>query len=160
MSMKIGIPKEIQDGERRVAATPDTAQRLQKLGFSVAIESGAGSTASFTDEAYEAAGVEIIDDTRALWSQSDIILKVRAPQPHPALNVHEIELMHEGQTLISFIWPAQNEDLLKQLSAQKVNVLAMDSVPAAIGQWSRPLTSSGGFSPAKLPPPVKCRPPK
>ena len=129
MAMKIGIPKEVHEGERRVAATPETAERIQKLGFSVAIEAGAGAGANFSDDAYREAGVEVVEDTKALWAQSDIVLKVRAPEPHPALGVHESELLREGATLISFIWPAQNEDLMNKLKARKATVLAMDSVP-------------------------------
>ncbi|MDQ2694939.1 MAG: Re/Si-specific NAD(P)(+) transhydrogenase subunit alpha, partial [Pseudomonadota bacterium] len=127
--MKIGIPKEIYEGEKRVAATPDTAEQLEKLGFKVAIEAGAGAAANYSDDAYRESGVEVIDDTRALWSQSDIILKVRAPHPHPLLGVHEAELLREGATLISFIWPAQNKELMERLKERKGTVLAMDSVP-------------------------------
>ncbi len=127
--MKIGIPREIQEGERRVATTPDVVGQLRKLGFDVLVESNAGAAANFTDSAYEQAGASIIRDTRALWSAADIILKVRGPAQHTALGVHETDLLREGQTLISFLWPAQNPQLLKQLAARKGNVLAMDSVP-------------------------------
>ena len=127
--MKIGVPKEIHAGEARVATTPDVAAQLLKLGFAVAIESGAGAAASFSDEAYRAAGVDVISDTRTLWQQSDIILKVREPEAHPGLGVHEVELLRAGQTLISFLWPAQHPDLLQQLAARGVTALAMDSVP-------------------------------
>jgi NAD(P) transhydrogenase subunit alpha len=127
--MKIGIPKEIHPEEKRVAATPETVAWLKKLGFSVAVEAGAGTAAKFSDDAYREEGAEVWEDTRALWSESDIILKVRAPEPHPTLGVHETELLKEGGTLISFIWPAQNPDLLDMLAARKATVLAMDSVP-------------------------------
>ena len=127
--MRIGIPKEIHPAEKRVAATPETINWLKKLGFSVAIEAGAGSAASFSDDAYREAGVEVTEDTKALWAGSDIILKVRAPEPHPILGVHEAELLKEGQTLISFIWPAQNPELMDMLAARRATVLAMDSVP-------------------------------
>jgi NAD(P) transhydrogenase subunit alpha len=126
---KIGIPKEIYDNECRVAATPDTAQKLQKLGFSVLIESGAGAKASFPDQAYESVGCEIIADTETLWGQADIILKVRSPQFNEQLGKHEAELLNEDKTLISFIWPAQNPDLIEKLTAQKATVLAMDAIP-------------------------------
>ena len=106
--MKIGIPKEVHAGEKRVAATPETVGQLAKLGYTVAIEAGAGEGAQFADEAYRAAGAEIVADTRALWAQSDIVLKVRAPEQQPRLGVHESELLREGSTLLSFIWPAQN----------------------------------------------------
>lgn len=127
--MKIGVPKEIYTGECRVALTPESAQHLQKLGFTLAIESNAGAAAKFPDAAYREAGVDVVTDTRSLWNEADIILKVRPPQEHPQLGIHEAELLRAGTTLVSFIWPAQNEALMQQLSARKVNVLAMDSVP-------------------------------
>jgi H+-translocating NAD(P) transhydrogenase subunit alpha len=127
--LKVGVPKEIRAGECRVAATPDTAKRLQKLGFEVLIESGAGSAASFSDEAFSLAGCQIVPDALALWSTSDIVLKVCAPDQHPTLGKHETELLREGGTLISFLWPAQNPDLLQQLVSRKATALAMDAVP-------------------------------
>lgn len=128
--MRLGIPKEIREGEKRVATTPEVAELLiKKLGFEVAVEAGAGDNASFTDEAYAEVGVTVVEDTKALWADSDIILKVRAPETHPELCVDEVELLKEGQTLISFIWPAQNEELMQRLAEKKVTVLAMDSVP-------------------------------
>lgn len=127
--MKIGVPREVHAGEKRVATTPEAAKQLQKLGFSVALEAGAGEAAKFTDDAYRDAGVEIITDTRQLWSSADIIFKVRAPEQHPDLDIHESELLKPEHTLISFIWPGQNEDLLNRLAATGATILAMDSVP-------------------------------
>ncbi len=119
----IGIPKEVFPGERRVATVPDVVPKLAKLGFGVIVQAGAGEAASLGDEAYAAAGATVAPDGASVWSRADIIFKVRAPTPE------EIESMHEGQTLVSFIWPAQNPDLLKSLAAKKLTVLAMDSVP-------------------------------
>ena len=127
--MKIGIPKEIHQGEKRVATTPEAATQIIKLGFSVSIESGAGLNADISDEAYKQVGVEIIADTRALWKQSNIIMKVRAPEYNLELDIEEIDLLTSGACLISFIWPAQNEALMQKLAAKQVTVLAMDSVP-------------------------------
>lgn len=122
--MKIGVPKEIYLHEQRVAATPNTATRLrEKLGFAVAIEAGAGDSASFPDAAYAEAGCEIVDDAAQLWAQSDVILKVRAPE------AAEVELLQPGKTLISFLFPAQHEALLQQLAQTQATVLAMDAVP-------------------------------
>jgi NAD(P) transhydrogenase subunit alpha len=121
--MKIGVPKEIFAGERRVATTPEVAGQLQKLGFSVLVESGAGAESSFSDDAYRAAGCEIVTSTDDLWSQADIIFKVRGPEKEEAAR------LKAGKTLISFLWPAQNPDLLKQLTESGATVLAMDSVP-------------------------------
>ncbi|MGI9237575.1 MAG: Re/Si-specific NAD(P)(+) transhydrogenase subunit alpha [Woeseiaceae bacterium] len=121
--MRIGVPKEVHAGERRVATTPDVAAQLIKLGFSVSVESGAGSTASYSDAAYEGAGCEIVPSGAEIWSQSNLILKVRAPEGHEATG------LRADQTLISFLWPGQNPDLLKQLTDSGATVMAMDSVP-------------------------------
>lgn len=120
--MKIGIPKEVFPGERRVAASPASVKKLIKLGYEVAVQAGAGAEASITDAALKEAGAEIITDAKTVWA-SDLVLKVRAP------NDDEIGMLKEGACLVSFIWPAQNEDLLKKLAARKVTVLAMDAVP-------------------------------
>jgi len=127
--MKIGVPKEIHPDEKRVATTPDVAKQLIDLGYELAVESGAGTSASFNDDAYRAVGVEIIDDTKALWESADIILKVRAPEDHPELGLHEAELLTGGKTLISFIWPGQSTDLMARLQATGATVMAMDAVP-------------------------------
>ncbi|MEQ1739277.1 MAG: Re/Si-specific NAD(P)(+) transhydrogenase subunit alpha [Methyloglobulus sp.] len=127
--MKIGVPKEIHPGEKRVATTPEAAEQLIKLGFAVCIESGAGVNANISDEVYKEAGVEIVKDAKTLWQTADIVMKVRAPQQHPELNINEIDLLPQGGKLISFIWPAQNEALMKQLATKGATVLAMDSVP-------------------------------
>ncbi|HEY8558934.1 MAG TPA: Re/Si-specific NAD(P)(+) transhydrogenase subunit alpha [Pyrinomonadaceae bacterium] len=121
--MKIGVPREIYEGERRVAATPDTAAKLQKLGFEVLIESGAGAHADFPDQAYEKAGCRIVPETAVLWRQADIILKVRQPMGD------ESNYLAPGKTLISFIYPAQNEELVETLAKTGANVLAMDAIP-------------------------------
>lgn len=120
---KIGVPKENYPGECRVAATPDTAQKLQQLGFEVLIESSAGNEANCPDEAFEQAGCKIIKDAQTLWKEADIILKVRQPDDS------ETKLLSEGKTLISFIYPAQNKELIEKLAKQKATVLAMDAIP-------------------------------
>ncbi|MCT8341783.1 Re/Si-specific NAD(P)(+) transhydrogenase subunit alpha [Photorhabdus kleinii] len=119
--MRIGVPKERLVNEARVAATPNTVEHLLKLGFNVVVESGAGHLASFEDSAYQQVGAEVTD-RHNIW-RSDIILKVNAPEDD------EIALMKEGSTLVSFVWPAQNPELMQKLSDRKVTVLAMDSVP-------------------------------
>ena len=91
--MRIGIPREIHEGEKRVATTPEVAGQLRQLGFDVAIESRAGKEARFSDDAYREAGVEIIPSARDLWERSDIILKVRPPETHPELGVDETDLL-------------------------------------------------------------------
>lgn len=127
--MKIGIVKEIHTGEKRVAISPEVTTKLIKLGYKVTIESGAGVAANFTDETYQKAGAEISSSAQSVWSSADLMIKVRAPQVHPETGTDEVDIMREGCALISFIWPAQNEDLLARFAAKKVTVLAMDSVP-------------------------------
>jgi len=127
--MKIGIPKEIRPGERRVAATPETVSRLMKLGFDVAVETQAGAGASFDDAEYSALGASVVQGARELWQQSDIVLKVQPPELNPALAVHEAELLPEGAVLVSFIWPGKNGELVERLAARRATVLAMDQVP-------------------------------
>ena len=119
--MRIGIPEEIQDNENRVAATPDTAQKLIKLGYDIVIESGAGKNASFNDAAYTEAGAEITERS-SVWN-SDIVMKVNPPTDD------EITLLKDGATLACLIWPGQNEDLMNKLSQRNINVLALDCVP-------------------------------
>lgn len=127
--MKIGIPKEIYEGERRVATTPDSAKRLQKHGFEVLVETGAGLRASFPDSAYEEAGCTVVEGPSQLYDQVDIVAKVRPPAYHEAAGTEEVELMKEGTTLISFLWPAQNESLVEMLNERKITALGMDQVP-------------------------------
>ncbi len=121
--MKIGAPRETHDGEARVALSPDSAQRLKKLGYDCLVETGAGAKASISDEAYRQAGVTVVESAADLWAQSDIVIKVREP------TLDEVAAAPEGKTLISFLWPAQNEELLKALNEKKMSALAMDMVP-------------------------------
>lgn len=127
--MRIGVPKEVRAGEQRVATTPEVVGQLKKLGFDIAVESGAGTNAKYTDSAYEEAGAAVISDTKAIWDDSDIILKVRAPEQHPELGLNETELLHEGQTLVSFMAPAQNPELLQTFADKKVTALAVEGIP-------------------------------
>jgi NAD(P) transhydrogenase subunit alpha len=121
--MRIGVPREIYAGEKRVATTPDVAAQLIKLGFEVTVESKAGAGANFSDAAYESAGCSIASNADELWSGADIILKVRGPEEE------EAGRLRAGQTLISFLYPAQNEAMLRNLTERGVTAMAMDSIP-------------------------------
>jgi NAD(P) transhydrogenase subunit alpha len=127
--VKLAVPKECRPGERRVAVTPENVARLIKMGFAVAVEHDAGAAASFGDDDYAAAGAEIVADTRAIWHAGDIILKVQPPAMHPALNVHEADLIREGGTLISFLYPGKNKDIVDRLAARKATAIAVDQIP-------------------------------
>src|SRR5262245_49249681 len=119
--MKLGIVKETRPNERRVAASPGVVARWVKAGWQVEVERGAGAAASYPDLQYEQAGATIVE--RAVAWGADVVLKLRPPEPF------EINQLREGATLLSFIYPAQNEALLKRLAVRKVTVLAMDLVP-------------------------------
>ncbi|MDD5250428.1 MAG: Re/Si-specific NAD(P)(+) transhydrogenase subunit alpha [Rhodocyclaceae bacterium] len=140
--MLIGVPKETAAGEKRVATVPEVVEKLVKLGFSVAVESGAGDAANFSDDTYRAAGAEIVAGAAPLWAKSDIVFKVRGPSQE------EVGLMREGGTLISFIWPAQNPQLMQQLAAKKATVLAIDALPRQLSRAQKmdALTSMAGIA--------------
>jgi len=122
--MKVGVIKEIYPGECRVSATPETARRLiEKLGFEVTIQSGAGDAASFPDDSYLSAGCQIADSASQIWNDAEIILKVRSPEES------EVEQLREGQTLICFLSPAQNPELLEKIAARKASAIAIEAVP-------------------------------
>jgi NAD(P) transhydrogenase subunit alpha len=142
MALLIGVPKETAAGEKRVATVPEVVDKLVKLGFSVAVESGAGDAANCADETYRAAGAEVVPTAAALWAKSDIVFKVRAP------SAAEVALMREGGTLIGFVWPAQNPELMQQLAAKRATVLAIDSLPRQLSRAQKmdALTSMAGIS--------------
>ncbi len=140
--MRIGVPKEVFAGEKRVATAPEVVEKLVKLGFAVTVQSGAGEAANFSDDAFRAAGTEIATDAAGVWGSCDMVFKVRPPTPD------EVGQMRVGQTLLSFIWPAQNPELMQQLAAKKVTVLAIDSLPRTLSRAQKmdALTSMAGIS--------------
>ena len=131
MAITVGIPKELYPNERRVAATPDAVQKIRKLGFEVIVEAGAGDESTYADSVYASAGAEIVpaESRDDVFKRADVVLKVRAPMFRPGTTVHEADLMKAGATLISFIWPAQNKELIERMAKRKLTVLAMDAVP-------------------------------
>ncbi|MBE7366870.1 Re/Si-specific NAD(P)(+) transhydrogenase subunit alpha [Ramlibacter pallidus] len=138
----IGVPKETAPGEKRVATVPDVVQKLVKLGFSVAVESGAGDAANFADDTYRAAGAQVVPTAAEVWSRSDIVFKVRPPSPA------EVDALREGATLVGFVWPAQNPELMQQLAARRATVLAIDALPRQLSRAQKmdALTSMAGIS--------------
>jgi len=142
MSLLIGVPKETFPGEKRVATVPEVVEKLIKLGFRVAVESNAGEAANFGDDTYRDAGAEVVPTAAELWAKSDIVFKVRPPNPG------EVALMREGGMLVDFIWPAQNPELMQQLASKKATVLAIDSLPRQLSRAQKmdALTSMAGVS--------------
>ncbi|MEW6292353.1 MAG: Re/Si-specific NAD(P)(+) transhydrogenase subunit alpha [Pseudomonadota bacterium] len=142
MALQIGVPRETFPGEKRVATVPEVVEKLVKLGFSVAVESGAGDAANCADDTYRAAGAEIVADAVTLWGKSDIVFKVRPP------SLAEVALMKTGGTLVGFVWPAQNPDLMQALTAKQATVLAIDCLPRMLSRAQKmdALTSMAGIS--------------
>ena len=142
MPLMIGVPRETAVGEKRVATVPEVVEKLIKLGFTVAVESGAGDAANCSDESYRAAGAQIIEGAAQLWAASDIVFKVSIP------TTEEVSLLREGGHLIGFIWPAQNPELMAQLAARKATVLAIDCLPRMLSRAQKmdALTSQAGVA--------------
>lgn len=139
---RIGVLRETFPREKRVATVPDVVEKLRQLGFAVGIETGAGDAANFSDDTYRAAGAEVLPSAAAVWQAADIVFKVRPP------TADEVALMHPGQILIDFIWPAQNPELMQQLAARQVTVLAIDALPRTLSRAQKmdALTSMAGVS--------------
>ncbi|MBQ6030449.1 MAG: NAD(P) transhydrogenase subunit alpha [Oscillospiraceae bacterium] len=129
--MVIGIPKEIMHDEGRVSAIPETVKKLVADGNKVLVEKGAGVGSFFPDADYAAAGAELVDDVADLYKRSDLILKVKEPLYNEAKKCHEIDMMHKGQYLITFIHPASpvNHEMVKKMAKQGVIGLTLDGVP-------------------------------
>lgn len=129
--MIIGIPKEIMQGEKRVSAIPETVKKMVEGGASVLFEKGAGIGSHYLDETYEEAGAKLIADVEDVFSQADVILKVKEPQFNYEKNKHELDMMHEGQYLITFIHPASppNHQMVKHMAERGIIGLTLDGVP-------------------------------
>ena len=126
--MRIGIPKEVLNGERRVAATPDTVKKMIKMGFEVSVEAGAGALANYPDQMFTAAGASITSDVHSLWSSSDLICKINPPQARSD-GSHEANLLADRGTLISLLFPEQNPELVEHLQSGSKTAIALDMIP-------------------------------
>ncbi len=121
--MKVGTPKETAPDEHRVALVPDTATRLAAAALEVSVESGAGSAAYITDEAYQQAGAKIVKSAATLLGDADAVLKVQAP------SAAEVELIKKGAVLISFLQPATQGDTIRALAKRGVTAFSLELVP-------------------------------
>lgn len=127
--MIIAVPKEIMEGENRVAIVPDVVSKLIKKGFEVRVEKNAGLKAGFPDEKYLNAGAKIINDVEELYQNANIVLKVQRPIIHPAKGKHELELIGKGKLLISFFYSLHYPDVAKKAADLGVDVISMDAIP-------------------------------
>lgn len=129
--MKIGVPKEIMHDEARVAAIPETVKKLVDAGNEVLFEKGAGEGSFYFDKQYEEAGATLVDDPQEIYDKSDVILKVKEPLFNEKKGKHEIDMMHEGQYIITFIHPAApvNHEMVRKMAANGIIGLTLDGVP-------------------------------
>lgn len=140
--MKIGVPKEIQENETRVALIPQSIKKITQKGLEVIIESKAGEGSFFTDKEYEEAGAKIIKDVKELYINSDLIIKVRKPEFNDKIGRHEIDLMKEEATLVSLLNPASNVDTIQKLVSRKISAFSLDSIPRITRAQSMDVLSS------------------
>lgn len=129
--MRLAIPKEILPEEERVAATPETVKKYAALGFEVFVESSAGEGIGKSDGEYEQAGAKIVQDVEALFSQADVVLKVKQPIFNESRGKHEVDMMREGGLLITFLHPAapDNHDMVRLLRDRNITSFTMDGIP-------------------------------
>lgn len=145
--MKIGVPKEIVPGETRVALVPDLVAKLVESGVEVIVESGAGEASINSDDLYKNAGASVKSGPAEVFGESDLVLKVQPPVLNTAIERHEVDMMSEGSTIVAFLQPLTNHDLVKKLAARKVTSFSMDAIPRiARAQKMDALTSMSSLS--------------
>jgi len=130
-AMLVVIPKEILHAEKRVAAIPETVEKLRAKGFDVAVESGAGAGIFISDAEYEKAGAKIVKDVEELFAKADVILKVKQPIFNEAKKKHEVDMMPKGSTLVTFLHPAApgSHDIVRKLRDRQITSFTMDGIP-------------------------------
>lgn len=127
--MKIGVPREILEGERRIALVPESCRKLVKAGIEVSIESGAGTQAFFPDDAYREAGASVGENAARVLGGADFMLKVQAPAPYPSPGGHEVDAMREGAILLCTLMPSRHPDAVARLAARRITSFATDRIP-------------------------------
>ena len=127
--MKLAVPKEVVDAERRVALVPETVKKLVKVGLDVAVEGGAGEAAYFSDDDFRAAGATIEGDVSGLLGGADFVLKVQSPVAHPLASRHEVDLLRQGSILLTTIYPTRNLEAVRRLAERRITAFATDCMP-------------------------------
>ena len=140
--MRIAVPRELIEGERRVALVPESCKKLTKAGIEVTVESGAGARAYIPDEAYTEAGAKIESDVAKLLSEADFVLKVGLPTENAAAGKHEVDLLREGAKLLTTLLPVKNTDVVQRLAARKVSAFSTDAIPRTTRAQSMDTLSS------------------
>lgn len=140
--MKVAVPKEVWEGECRVALVPESVKKLVKAGIEVAVEKGAGEASFLSDAAYEEAGAQVEPDVSALLGGADFVLKVRPPMDHPTVGKHEVELMKEGAMLLTSLLPIKHLDAVRKLAAHKISAFSTDCIPRTTRAQSMDTLSS------------------
>jgi len=127
--MKIAVVREIREGEKRVALVPESCKKLVQAGVQVAVESGAGEAAFFSDDSYRDAGGGIETNVAGLLGSADLVLKVQPPDLHPTLGRHEADMLREGAMLLGTLIPARYPDVVERLAARKISAFSTDRIP-------------------------------
>lgn len=139
----IGVPKEIVEGERRVALIPDAVKKYVAAGHTVLVQSGAGVEAAYTDDAYASAGARIVPDAAGVYGQADLVVKIQKPEPA------EVALLRKGSTILAMLQPLVNHDLVSDLAGRGVTAVSMDAIPRTTRAQSMDVLSSmstlGGY---------------
>lgn len=130
-TLKIGVIKEVELGERKIAVVPEAAKKLLQKGIQVLVEQGAGDDADFYDSYYEKAGATILASALEVMQQCDILVKIREPTDHPQTGLHELEMLAPGKSMICFVGPRTDKGklLLEKAKQCKINLLAVDAIP-------------------------------
>lgn len=127
--MKIAVPKEVREGERRVALVPESCKKLKTAGFEIMIEAGAGERSFFPDKSYTEVGATIEDDVVDLLAEADFVLKISAPAEHPTLARHEVDLLKPNAFLLGALTPMRYPDVVKKLADRRVSAFSTDCIP-------------------------------
>lgn len=140
--MNVSVPREVREGERRVALVPDIVEKLVKNGFEVRVEARAGEQAHFSDGVYKDAGARIISGSAALWNGADLLLKVSPPTYVDG--VHEVDLLPEGSAYVGFLNPLGDPRLIGQMASRRITAFGMEMVPRIARAQSMDALSSQG----------------
>jgi len=140
--MRIGVPREVAEGERRVALAPESVKKLVQAGIEVVVERGAGQSAYYPDPAYEQVGAKIEADVAAVLGQADFVLKVQPPTDHPQVGRHEVDLMREGAMLLTTLLATRHPQVVKRLAERRITAFATDYIPRTTRAQSMDVLSS------------------